>query len=141
MRPDWTTYFLTIAETVATRATCPRKHVGAVVVLNNRILVTGYNGSMAGMPHCEDVGCDIVDNHCQNVLHAEVNAVAQAARNGIRLEGATCYCTLSPCWSCFKLLVNAGIKAIVYQEFYRDDRIFAAAKQLGIELKGIVEVI
>jgi len=136
MRPDWTTYFLTIAETVATRATCPRKHVGAVVVLNNRILVTGYNGSMAGMPHCEDVGCDIVDNHCQNVLHAEVNAVAQAARNGIRLEGATCYCTLSPCWSCFKLLVNAGIKAIVYQEFYRDDRIFNAAKQLGIDLKG-----
>jgi len=140
MRPDWTQYFLTIAETVATRATCPRKHVGAVVVLNNRILVTGYNGSMAGMPHCEDVGCDIVDNHCQNVLHAEVNAVAQAARNGIRLEGATCYCTLSPCWSCFKLLVNAGIKAIVYQEFYRDDRIFAAAKQLGIELRT-VEVI
>jgi len=136
MRPDWTQYFLTIAETVATRATCPRKHVGAVVVLNNRILVTGYNGSMAGMPHCEDVGCDIVDNHCQNVLHAEVNAVAQAARNGIRLEGATCYCTLSPCWSCFKLLVNAGIKAIVYQEFYRDDRIFNAAKQLGIDLKG-----
>ena len=136
MRPDWNQYFLQIATTVATRATCPRRHVGAVVVLNNRILATGFNGSMAGMPHCEDVGCDIVDNHCQNVLNAEMNAVAQAARNGIRLDGATCYCTASPCWPCFKLLVNAGIKAIVYQEFYRDDRIFDAAKQLGIELKG-----
>ena len=80
------------------------------------------------------------DNHCVRTVHAESNAVAQAARNGVRLEGATLYCTLSPCWRCFNLLVNAGIKAIVYQEFYRDDRIFAAAKQLGIELRT-VEVI
>jgi len=141
MRPDWTTYFLQIAEAVATRSTCDRKYVGAVLVRDKAILATGYNGSIAGMPHCDEIGHLMEDNHCVRTVHAESNAVAQAARNGIRLEGSTLYCTTSPCWLCFKLLVNAGIKAIVYQEFYRDDRIFAAAKQLGIELKGIVEVI
>ena len=138
-RPDWTTYFLTIAEVAASRATCDRKHVGAVLVRDHTILATGYNGAIAGLPHCDDVGHMLEDNHCVRVLHAEANAVAQAAKNGIRLEGATCYCTLSPCWSCFKLLVNAGIKAIVYREFYRDDRIFAAAKQLNIKLQTVEE--
>jgi dCMP deaminase len=134
MRPDWTTYFLQIAETVATRSTCDRKHVGAVLVRDKAILATGYNGSIAGMPHCDEIGHLMEDNHCVRTVHAESNAVAQAARNGVRLEGSTLYCTASPCWLCFKLLVNAGIKSMVYREFYQDNRIFGAAQQLGIEL-------
>jgi dCMP deaminase len=123
-----------IAYTVATRATCDRKQVGAVLVHNRTVLSTGYNGAMAGMPHCGEVGHDLENAHCTRAVHAELNAICQAARRGIPTEGATCYCTISPCWSCFKALVNAGIKAIVYGDFYTDDRIFAAAKRLGISL-------
>lgn len=125
---------MNIAREVATRATCDRKHVGAVLVHDRVVLSTGYNGAMAGMPHCDEVGHELENNHCARAVHAELNAICQAARHGISTEGATCYCTLSPCWSCFKSLVNAGIKAIVYGEFYADNRIFAAAAQLGISL-------
>ena len=134
MRPDWDTYFLEIARGVATRATCDRKHVGAVLVRDKNILSTGYNGSVSGMPHCDEVDHLMEAGHCVRTIHAEANAVAVAARHGNRTEGATCYCTASPCWSCFKILVNAGIKRIVYEEFYRDELSLSAAQQLNIEM-------
>lgn len=97
---------------------------------------TGYNGSVAGLPHCVDVGCDVVNNHCEAVVHAEANAVAQAARNGVSLNGATAYITLSPCWPCFKLLVNSGIHRFIYLEPYKlDPRIVRATSVLGLELR------
>lgn len=133
-RASWDEYFMSIAQVVATRSTCPRKYVGAVIVRNRTILSTGYNGSIRGMPHCSDVGHMMEDGHCVATIHAEANAIIQAARNGVNIDGATCYVTASPCWLCFKQLANAGIVRIVYGEFYRDDRIFEIAKQIGIDL-------
>ena len=90
-RLSWDDYFLNIAKEVATRSTCPRASVGAVIVRDNRILSTGYNGAAPGEPHCMDVGCLMEDNHCQRAIHAETNAVAQAAKYGIAVNGATIY--------------------------------------------------
>jgi dCMP deaminase len=133
-RASWDEYFMSIAQVVATRSTCPRKYVGAVIVRNRTILSTGYNGSIRGMPHCSDVGHMMDDGHCVATIHAEANAIIQAARNGVNIDGATNYVTASPCWSCFKQLANAGITRICYGEFYRDDRIFEVAAKIGIEL-------
>lgn len=136
MRSTWDQYFLEIAKTVSTRATCDRKHVGALIVRDKIILSTGYNGSVRGLPHCDEIGHLMEDGHCVRTVHAENNAVAQAARAGTRIEGATLYVTASPCWPCFKLIANAGIVRIVFGEFYRDKRIFDAARELKIELIG-----
>ena len=128
-----------IATDVATRATCPRKHVGAVIVRDKTILSTGYNGSIRGMPHCDDpdVGCMMEDDHCVATIHAEQNAILQAAKNGTAIDGSEIYVTASPCWPCFKAIANVGMKRIVFAEFYRDDRIFSIAEQLGIELEHL----
>ncbi|HEY4883976.1 MAG TPA: cytidine/deoxycytidylate deaminase family protein [Myxococcales bacterium] len=134
MRADWDSYFMQIAAVVASRATCDRKHVGALLVRDRIILSTGYNGSIRGMPHCDDVGHVLENGHCVATIHAEANAILQAARNGVRIEGADIYTTASPCWPCFKMIANAGIKRIVYGEFYRDERIFEVARKVGIEL-------
>jgi len=123
-----------IAGDVATRATCDRKHVGALLVRDRTILSTGYNGSIRGMPHCDDAGHMLENGHCVATIHAEANSILQAAKNGVRIEGADIYTTASPCWPCFKLIANSGLKRIVYGEFYRDERIFDVAKKLGIEL-------
>ncbi len=133
-RASWDQYFMNIAQVVATRSTCPRKYVGAVIVRNRTILSTGYNGSIRGMPHCSDVGHMMEDNHCVATIHAEANAIIQAARNGVMIEGADIYVTASPCWNCFKQLANARVRRICYGEFYRDNRIFDVAAQIGIEL-------
>jgi dCMP deaminase len=133
-RASWDDYFMSIAQVVATRSTCPRKFVGAVLVKNRTILSTGYNGSIRGMPHCSDVGHMMEEGHCVATIHAEANAIIQAAKNGVMIDGSTNYVTASPCWSCFKQLANAGVQRICYGEFYRDDRIFEIAKQIGIEL-------
>ena len=133
-RVDWDTYFMNIAKEVATRSTCPRKSVGAVIVKDRRILSTSYNGSIRGMPHCTDVGCDMEDGHCVATVHAEANAIIQAARNGVCIDGADIYVTASPCWNCFKLIANSGIKRIYYGEFYRDEKSLKVAKECGIEL-------
>src|SRR3954469_21585408 len=133
-RASWDDYFMSIAQVVATRSTCPRKYVGAVLVRNRTILSTGYNGSIRGMPHCSDVGHMMEDNHCVATIHAEANAIIQAARNGVIIDGGTNYVTASPCWSCFKQLANAGITRICYGEFYRDQRIFEVAEKIKIEL-------
>ena len=136
-RATWEQYFMNIAKEVATRSTCDRKHVGALIVRDKTILSTGYNGSIRGMPHCDDTGHMMEDGHCGATIHSETNAILQAAKNGVMIDGAEVYITASPCWPCFKMLANAGIKKIFYGEFYRDERIFDVAKKLGIELVNI----
>jgi len=133
-RVSWDEYFMNIARVVSSRATCHRKFVGAVIVRDKTILSTGYNGSIRGLPHCSDVGHMMVDGHCVATIHAEMNAIIQAARNGVQIEGASIYITASPCWNCFKAVANAGIRRICYGEFYRDERSFKVAQELGIEL-------
>ena len=136
-RIDWHVYFMNIAREVATRSTCPRKHVGAVVVRDKRILSTGYNGSLRGLEHCDEVGCLMEDGHCIATVHAEANAILQAAMNGVRIEGSEIYTTASPCWNCFKLVANAGLEAIYFGEFYREKRIMEYAAKIGIELQAL----
>lgn len=133
-RASWDDYFMNIAREVATRATCDRKHVGAVIVRARSILATGYNGSIGGLPHCDEEGHLMEDGHCVRTIHAEANAIIQAARNGVRIEDAGIYVTASPCFGCFKMIANAGLRRIVFGEFYRDQRIFELSQRLGIEL-------
>jgi dCMP deaminase len=125
---------MNIATQVATRSTCSRKHVGAVIERDKIILATGYNGSLRGAAHCDDVGHLMEEGHCVRTVHAEANAIVQAARNGVRVEKAAIYVTASPCFNCFKLIANSGITRIIFGEFYRDEKIFEFSKQLGIEL-------
>ena len=134
MRADWNTYFMNMAHQAATRATCQRKHVGAVIVRDRTVLSTGYNGSIRGLPHCEDVGCVMEDGHCVTTVHAEANAILQAAKNGVSLDCGELYTTASPCWNCFKLIANAGIRTIYYGEFYRDERSRETAERIGFTL-------
>ena len=130
-RVDWHTYFMNIARQAATRATCDRKHVGAVIVRDKTILSTGYNGSIRGMPHCDEIGHMIENTHCVATVHAEANAIIQAE----------IYTTASPCWNCFKLIANAGIEAIYYGEFYRDERSIEVAGKIGIKLVDLTEAV
>jgi dCMP deaminase len=127
-RPTWDEYFMRIAHEVARRSTCLRRQVGAVVVLDKRILATGYNGAPTGLPHCEEVGCLREQMHvpsgerhelCRG-LHGEMNAMLQAARYGIRLEGASLYTTHVPCSLCAKMVINTGIVRVVSAEPYPD---------------------
>lgn len=134
VRAGWNEYFMGIAHQAATRSTCPRKHVGAVIVRDRTVLSTGYNGSIRGLPHCDEVGCVMEDGHCITTVHAEANAILQAAKNGVAIDGGELYTTASPCWNCFKLIANAGIKKIYYGEFYRDERAREVADEVGIEL-------
>ena len=136
-RVSWKNYFMNIAREVATRSTCDRKHVGAVIVREKTILSTGYNGSIKGLPHCDEVGCEMVDGHCVRTTHAEANAIVQAAKNGIQINQSEIYVTASPCYDCFKLIANAGIKVIYYDEFYRDKRIIEKSKEIGIQLASL----
>jgi len=128
---------MSIAKVVSSRSTCPRKFVGAVIVRDKTILSTGYNGSIRGMPHCSDVGHMMENDHCVATIHAEANAIIQAAKNGVTIDGATIYVTASPCWNCFKEIANGGIRRICYGEFYRDQRIFDVSQRLGIELSKV----
>jgi len=120
MRPTWDEYFLKLAMLVSERATCPRMHCGAVLVRDKRILSTGYNGSIPGDDHCEDIGCWVVDNHCIRTIHAEMNALLQCAIHGISTKGATAYVTNMPCTNCAKSLIAAGIKEVVIFSDYHD---------------------
>ena len=133
-RVQWNEYFMQIALQVSTRSTCDRKHVGAVIVRDRTILSTGYNGSIRGLAHCNDKGHMMDNSHCVRTVHAEANAIAQAAKHGINVNNSTIYITASPCWTCFKLLANSGINEIIFGEFYQDDRIFEAARLAGIKL-------
>lgn len=115
-RPPWDLYFMEIARVAATRATCDRAQVGCVIVQDNRILATGYNGSIAGEPHCLEAGHLEINGECVRSLHAEENAINNAAKFGVATNGATAYTTHFPCWRCFRTLASAGIKKIVYAE-------------------------
>src|SRR5687767_12780347 len=139
-RADWDEYFMRIAVDVSSRSTCDRKHVGAVIVRDRNILSTGYNGSISGMPHCDDVGHMMENDHCVATIHAEANAIIQAAKHGVNIDQSAIYTTASPCWSCFKLIANAGLKRVCFGEFYRDDRIFSVAERIGMELADLSEV-
>lgn len=137
MRKTWDDYFIDIAKTVASRSTCARvpQGVGCVLVNERHILSTGYAGSIQGAPHCTDIGCliDEKTGGCVRTVHAEINAILQAARHGVNIKGATAYTTMSPCWDCFKALVNGGVRNIIYFTEYRIvDRQKEFAKELGI---------
>ncbi|MBI5354145.1 MAG: cytidine/deoxycytidylate deaminase family protein [Chloroflexi bacterium] len=121
MRPDWDSYFMKIAYAVSERSTCDRAFVGCVIVFEKRILTTGFNGSPAGQAHCDEVGHLMVDGHCVRTIHAETNAIIQAALHGVSTKGSTCYVTHLPCINCTKVLINAGITRIVYSTAYRTD--------------------
>jgi dCMP deaminase len=144
MRPGWDDYFMEICRTVAKRATCDRGRSGCVITKDNRILVTGYVGSPAGLPHCDDVGHKFkklvhedgtVTNHCMRTVHAEQNAICQAAKNGISISGGTLYCKMTPCRTCAMLIINCGIRRVVAEKRYHDSEdsleMFQAA---GIEI-------
>ena len=133
---------MTIAEMVAKRSTCLRRHVGAILVKDKRILATGYNGAPSGLKHCEEVGCirqnasiPSGERHelCRG-LHAEQNVIVQAANHGIAIDGATIYCTNKPCVICSKMIINAGIKKIVYDEGYNDPLADQMLVEAGLEI-------
>lgn len=130
-RPSWDEYFLEIVKTVSKRATCNRGRSGCVIVKNRQILVTGYVGSPNGLPHCDEVGHLFrkqmdengnISNHCVRTVHAEQNAICQAAKRGIALEGATLYCTMTPCRTCAMMIINCGIKRVVCLNKYHNGR-------------------
>lgn len=141
-RPSWEEYFIEIAHLVASRSTCLRRKVGAILVKDKRILSTGYNGAPRNLAHCEEVGClrnklKIPSGQRQEIcrgLHAEQNAIIQAALYGINVKGATLYCTHQPCITCSKMLINAGIKKIIFQGKYPDSLAREMLKEAGIEL-------
>ena len=141
-RPSWDKYFQTITRDVADRSTCIRRHVGAIIVKDKRILATGYNGAPSGLAHClttgclrEELGIPSGQKHelCRGA-HAEQNAVIQAARYGVSIDGATVYCTNQPCIVCAKILINAGVEKIIYENSYPDELSEQMIKEAGIEL-------
>lgn len=144
IRPDWDEYFLNMCETVSQRATCDRGKAGCVITKDKQILVTGYVGSPRGLPHCDDVGHlmkKVVDadgnikQHCVRTIHAEQNAICQAAKFGIPLKGATLYCKMTPCRVCAMLIINCGIKKVVCaKRYHADEETRKMFKQSGIEL-------
>lgn len=147
-RPSWDEYFMGIAEQVAGRATCVRRACGAVLVKEKRILATGYNGAPAGLRHCEEIGClreelgvPSGEKHelCR-AIHAEQNAVVQAARHGIAIDGATVYCTHQPCVLCGKILINAGVTEIVYRDAYPDPLSQQMLAEAGVGLRELSRV-
>lgn len=136
-RPPWDEYFLKVAMLVSERATCPRMHCGCVLVKDKRILSTGYNGSIPGDAHCEDVGCYVVDNHCIRTIHAEINAITQCSLHGISTRGAIAYITNMPCTNCAKALIAAGIVEIVTFSDYHDTRAEEFFEKAGVKIKRL----
>ena len=120
-RPTWDEYFIEITLDVSKRSTCNRAQVGAIIVKDKRILTTGYNGAPRGLPHCLEAGCEIVDGHCVRTLHAEQNAIIQAALHGVSLDGGTIYTTHQPCVTCAKMIINAGLVRVIYAGHYPDE--------------------
>lgn len=136
MRPSWDSYFLKIADDVAVRSTCDRAWVGAVLVCDKHIISTGYNGSPAGLEHCDDAGHLMVEGHCMRTVHAEVNAIIQAAVFGLSTRDSVCYVTHFPCLNCTKMLINARIQRLVYRCAYRIDPIaLEFLRQAGVKVE------
>lgn len=136
-RPTWDEYFLKLAMLASERATCPRMHCGCVLVKDRFVLATGYNGSLPGQPHCDDVGCLIVDNHCVRTNHAEINALVQATTHGVNIKGATAYITNMSCTTCSKALIAAGIKKVVVFSDYHDTLAIKFFNDAGVEITKV----
>ena len=142
-RPSWDEYFMTLANQVATRTTCIRRAVGCVLVRDKRIIATGYNGAPSGLRHCAEIGCmrqqlgvpSGQKHELCRALHAEQNALIQAARYGLCVEGATIYVNTQPCVLCAKMLINAGICEIVYANPYPDELAMSMLEEAGITLR------
>ncbi len=138
-RPTWNIYFMQLAYLAATRATCARKHVGAVIVdPYNRVVSTGYNGAPSGQPSCDEVGHEMVEGHCVRTLHAESNAIDFAGRGSL---GCTIYVTITPCYDCAKRIVNAGIQRVVWDEFYasrygKSTQVMDFLRDAGLEVES-----
>ena len=139
MRKSWNEYFMEITELVASRSTCDRAFVGCVLVnKDHRIVSTGYNGSVAGNPHCSEVGHTMRDGHCIATIHAEMNALLYCAKEGIPVKGCTAYVTHFPCLNCSKALIQAGIEKIYYKNAYRvDDYALDLFEKNGVHLEQI----
>ena len=145
-RPTWHQYFMTITRQVAERSTCTRAKVGAVIVRDKNILATGYNGSPAGLPHCTEVGCLIytsktpageTEENCFRTIHAEINAIAQGAKNGAMIRDADIYVTHTPCIHCLKVLINTGIRRVYYDRPYKLHTLAELLQFAEIELIGV----
>ena len=145
-RPSWHQYFLTITHQVAERSTCTRAKVGAVIVRDKNILATGYNGSPAGLPHCTELGCLIytsrtptgeLEENCFRTIHAEINAIAQAAKNGASIRDADIYITHTPCIHCLKVLINTGIRRIFYERDYKTHTLSDLLRHSGVHLERV----
>jgi dCMP deaminase len=144
-RPSWTEYFMNIAELAKTRSTCLKRQVGSVIVKDKRILTTGYNGAPRGCSHCGDVGClrkDVPSGTKHEIcaaVHAEQNAIVQAAYSGVSIQEATIYTTTQPCSLCAKIIINAGIREVVYKGSYPDELSFKLLREAGVKLKQYEE--
>lgn len=139
MRKSWDDYFLDLANLVSTRSTCDRLHVGAVIVKDKNIIATGYNGSPAGMPHCDEVGHELEGGSCVRTIHAEQNALLQAAKHGHSVEGANLYITHSPCYTCAKLIVTSGIKRVYVSELFRSTKGVDLLREAGVYFEVITQ--
>ncbi|OPY02917.1 MAG: tRNA-specific adenosine deaminase [Syntrophorhabdus sp. PtaB.Bin047] len=147
-RPDWGSYFMEIAHIVSMRSTCLRRNVGAVIVKDKRILSTGYNGAPSGLKHCLEVSClrerlGIAPGERHELcrgLHAEQNAIIQAAYHGVSIDGAHLYCTHLPCSICIKMLINAGIREVYYEDGYPDELSLSLIEESDIVLKRIERI-
>jgi dCMP deaminase len=146
-RPSWDEYFIEMIDIVGSRGTCDRGRSGAVLVKNKRILATGYVGSPIGIAHCDDIGHEMhtltqedgtVSRHCLRTAHAELNAIANAARFGVAIDGATLYCKMVPCYTCAKTIINAGIERVVaFRDYHATKQSKIVFKQAGIKLEII----
>ena len=142
MRPEWNEYFMDIVELVKTRSTCLRRQVGAIIVKDRRILATGYNGAPSGISHCEETGClrqkyNIPSGQRHELcraIHAEQNAIVQAAMSGTSIQGATIYVNTQPCSLCAKMIINAGIKKIIFKGDYPDELAMEMLKEAGVRV-------
>ncbi len=145
-RLEWDAYFMRIAQLVAERSTCTRAKIGAVIVKDRNIIATGYNGSPSGMPHCTDAGCLVYrttnpdgreEENCFRTIHAEINAIAQAAKNGTMIDEGSIYVTSSPCIHCLKVIVNVGMRTIYYGKPYKIDTVQEMLDVSGVTLTQV----
>ena len=147
VRPTWDEYFMEVCRAIAKRATCDRGRSGCVIARDNQLLVTGYVGAPRGLPHCDDVGHQFkkvqhedgsISQHCVRTVHAEQNAICQAAKRGISIDGATLYCKMTPCRTCAMLIINCGIKRVIAEKRYHDSADSVEMfKQAGVILEHL----
>lgn len=149
VRPSWDEYFMKITEMIGSRGSCDRGRAGCVITRDRRIVATGYVGSPIGLPHCDEVGHELhtvtnvdgsVSKHCIRTTHAEQNAICEAARMGISIDGGTLYCKMTPCYTCAKMIINCGIKKVVCaQDYHAGGRSKEIFEQAGIEFALLSE--